>query len=1007
MSEVLLNAILHIFALIAGGKEKDTYLSSSNAVKRYLSTHARLSGSSPYLELYTAFLDLSKDLSDLERKKTIWSIGEELRGKLAREEQFVLVLNVLTLSLSFNAQESLDILGTVIAAALDLGGDELEAFNLLVFHANNHQKLDNRFLILDHGAQETPQCRSLLRPDFSNQWTLLEVQETGSLILMPTGEPGLSINDVPADPGHFRLLMQGDILRDISGCAIYHSEIISALNKRTLNENFVFTGHNLNFRFPGSDNGLHSFSFKESSGRLVGVMGGSGAGKSTLLSILNGTLKPDSGNLFINSIDLYSQSSELIGVIGYVPQDDLLINDLTVSQNLYYSARLCLDNLNETQLQNRMDEILMELNQLETRDLKVGSPLDKTISGGQRKRLNIALELIREPAILFADEPTSGLSSADSLNVISLLKAQAAKGCLVIAVIHQPSSSIFKMFDALWVLDKGGRPVFQGNPQDALKYFRSAVYLAGGSQGTCSSCGSLNPEQIFDILEIKELDGLGRATAKRRTDPAKWHNRYLEKIQNKIDLNFGEHSKDLSIALKRLYKPNLFGQFSVFFTRNFLARMSNQQYLLVNLLEAPFIALLLAILCRTSPSSEYIFRNNANIPLFFFMSVIVALFMGLSISADEIVQDRQVLKREAFLNLSWFSYINSKCFYLAGLTALQTISFVLLSHFLLEVPDMIFKTWAIQFACGMCACLLGLNISSVFKSAAAIYILIPLLLIPQMLLSGFVLNIDDLVNRNAGNNTTPLYADAMPSRWGYEALLVEQYTENQYMKPFIEPDCRVKQADYILDDLIPEMRSLADYIFIGTDDKLYQEFKKRHLKILNGELIQLASSLQKDMPSIEFSPEKFNKDALRQLKHFLDQAASELRKQRTAAFNDLNALDEDRNKKLGLQGVEELQNANVNKSVARAVLNSLSLDSLKISGDNIVQVTNPVCKPVTIAWGRAHFMAGTKRLGAWVVPTYWFNLSVLSAMTIVLYALLQYRLLSKCLHVLAPLLKRR
>ena len=122
------------------------------------------------------------------------------------------------------------------------------------------------------------------------------------------------------------------------------------------------------------------------------------------------------------------------GIIGYIPQDDLLIEELTVQQNLLFNAKLCLDGYSSTEINDAVDKLLSELDLFDARDLKVGSPLNKYISGGQRKRLNIALELIREPQLLFVDEPTSGLSSTDSENVIALLKDQTLKGKLVLSV---------------------------------------------------------------------------------------------------------------------------------------------------------------------------------------------------------------------------------------------------------------------------------------------------------------------------------------------------------------------------------------------------------------------------------------------------------------------------------------------------------------------------------------------------------------------------------------------
>lgn len=141
----------------------------------------------------------------------------------------------------------------------------------------------------------------------------------------------------------------------------------------------------------------------------------------------------------------------------------------------------------------------------------MGSPIHKYISGGQRKRLNIALELIREPAVLFLDEPTSGLSSSDSEKVINLLKEQTYKGKLIVVNIHQPSSDIFKLFDRLWILDRGGYPVYDGNPIEAVTYFKRAANYADAEVSTCSLCGNVNPEIILNIIDEKALDDSGKS----------------------------------------------------------------------------------------------------------------------------------------------------------------------------------------------------------------------------------------------------------------------------------------------------------------------------------------------------------------------------------------------------------------------------------------------------------------------------------------------------------------
>src|SRR4030042_1978712 len=169
----------------------------------------------------------------------------------------------------------------------------------------------------------------------------------------------------------------------------------------------------------------------------------------------------------------------------------MLIEELTVYQNLYFNARLCFGGYNEEQLKYTVEKVLLDLDLYEIKDLQVGDPMNKKVSGGQRKRLNIGLELLREPIVLFVDEPTSGLSSFDSQKVMSLLKNQALTGKLVFTIIHQPSSDILKMFDKLWILDKGGYMISDGDPVEALVYFKTETSQANAAESECQSCGNI------------------------------------------------------------------------------------------------------------------------------------------------------------------------------------------------------------------------------------------------------------------------------------------------------------------------------------------------------------------------------------------------------------------------------------------------------------------------------------------------------------------------------------
>ena len=242
-------------------------------------------------------------------------------------------------------------------------------------------------------------------------------------------------------------------------------------------------------------------------------------------------------------------------------------------------------------------------------------------------------------------------------------------------------------------------------------------------------------------------------------------------------------------------------QFKVFFIRDILSKVANSQYMLINFLEGPFLAFILAYLVKffsteSGPDSSYIFRYNENITAYLFMSVVVALFMGLTVSAEEIISDRKILKRETFLNLSRFSYLASKTAIMFIISAIQTMSYILIGNLILGINGMIFDYWFVLFSCSFFANMLGLNISSAFNSVVTIYILIPILLIPQLLLSGVIVKFDKLNPSLSSQTVVPIAGEMMASRWAFEALAVNQFKENKFEKEYYSFDKAMSIANY-------------------------------------------------------------------------------------------------------------------------------------------------------------------------------------------------------------------
>jgi ABC-type multidrug transport system ATPase subunit len=993
MNEIFLNGILHLFAIFAAhGKLRRE--AAQEVIDRYLKQTLGVIANSVYCDLFDEFLNLHVSQEDPE-----WSwqqariLTESLRSKLQLADQYLLLARLMELTRILDQQDIYNEPLQQTAGLLAISKDTFGGLYQLVFRPDSPFEQSNNYLIFPPTNADYP---LVLRSGFGGRVAVLHIRETATLLLTALSE-GITVDDTPAPARMIRALSVGSLIRDPAGNLLYYGDLLRCFTDNDFSAApFVFSGTDVNFRFPRSDNGLHNFTFAEQSGRLVGVMGGSGVGKSTLLSILNGSLAPDSGTVAINGIDLYRQAEQLHGVIGYVPQDDLLLEDLTVYQNLLFNARLCLAHLDEDELRGRVMATLADLNQSETRDLKVGNPLDKTISGGQRKRLNIALELIREPAVLFVDEPTSGLSSADSENVMNLLKAQAAKGKLVIVIIHQPSSSIYKMFDSLWVLDSGGYPIYTGNPVEAIRYFREAATMAGAEQLFCPQCGHVNPEQIFTIIETRSIGQDGRFTGERKYPPVFWHQRYLDSLSAVVTAAANKPAEQTPATA--VHAPTRIAQTGIFLKRTLLSRLANRPYLSITLLEAPLLALLIAGISRYSGAEGYHFGDNRNLVIFYFMSVISALFLGLSVSAEEIVRDRRILQRESFLQLSWFSYISSKFLYLAAVSAVQTLLYLLVSIIILNIPGMAPRLFAILFASALFASALGLNISSAFRTAVAIYILIPVLLIPHLLLNGVVIRLDDLIPKNSGNYHTPVIADLMASRWALEALVVEQFSANAYQRRLYSAEREASRAGYLADGLIPELRSKLDFLFLKTDLPDREIKNRLYLQALRSGVRELeqksgaASGFTDDL----FTVGRLDRQAMEELKRYLEKVSTLFSSQKEAAEERLRAELE------AIQaetGPDVLRRRHHNKTVVSLVRNREELDLLRLSGERLIQLSDPVYQAPDSPWGRAVYMAGEKRLGSLSLRTFTFNLAAIGAMTVALLVALYFRLLQRFMAI--------
>ena len=1005
MSEEILKALMQLFAILA--KQDGVLIENHESyVFNFLSSQLSPERVKEYLIIYNDFLQTSsskaessvaedKDKNRTSMKDSVRTLAicKKINKTLAQKQKVIVLIRLLEFFKkdSQHSQNRIQIVETV-AEVFKIEKNEFVEIKEFVFRGEAECSIQE--IIIGPAHKETSQvCKHYIGfTNYQDTCKLIYIKSINIIILKYHGTTELYLNGIVIKPETIYLFPQGSTLK-LPQTTIYYSNIITLFNDEKSNNAFSFSAHIIEHKFPNGTVALNELKIEETSGNLIGIMGASGSGKTTLLTLLSGQDKPSNGKIFINDIPVDSSNKELNGVIGYVPQDDLLIEDLTVYQNLYYNAKLCFGNLNEDTINEKISKTLSSLGLQEIKDIKVGNALNKKISGGQRKRLNIALELLRQPHIIFLDEPTSGLSSRDSENVMDLLKELTFNGKLIFVVIHQPSSDIFKMFDKLMILDKGGFAAYYGNPIESVTHFKKVTHQINNEIAECSTCGSVNPETVFNLIELKEIDEYGNYTSKRKLEPLQFYEIYKEKF---FDNNLVKQIKE---KLKTsLNTPGKIKQTLYFFLRDLHSKLGNKQYILINILEVPVLVLFLSLIIRyvdKAKSHDYAYSGNYNIAAYFFMSIIAALLVGLTISAEEIYKDEKILKREKLLHLSRFSYLLSKVIILFTISLIQSVLFVLIGNLILEIQTNYVDFFIILFSVFCFANLLGLILSSTFNSPVTIYIIIPLIIIPQLILGGAMFSYSKLNSLFGGGYKVPVVANFMISRWAYEAIVVDVYVNNPFNREKFVYDKLESKFNYKVAYFIPKMEELT--VRRNNEDK---ESYALTTSILKNELekdARQAKDLGFDLKMPDLGKQAIVIDYLHSLSKLYNEKYNQI------AQTKEQFLEKQIQEMGGKRKYDENKLAYFNTRLDEIVTSSFEKEKIVEVDNALIQVIDPIYKnpeDVNKALSLdAHFLSATKYLFGFSVSTYLFNLLIIWGMNAMLFIMLYYNLFKKLFNL--------
>ncbi len=1018
MSEKILKALMQLFAIIARpeSNESDRRTVVASFLKRQLNKELV----DVYLDVFDGYYQIHQEKQKEKQKRIrrissssvrVLKICTEINEELTQNQKIIVLFQLLEFAGSDEDEITGQELEFIRTVSETFNVSDAEFKELTEFVLNTFEKVPrtSNLLVIDSRQEmPIPEVKHVYSPSIQSQLWVLQISSAYLYLIRYVGEQELYMNSQLLQKDKVYVFNTGASIRDRKSKPIYYSDITGRFRADVIEDKIIYQAVNIEYKFKGGKFGLRDISFNEESGRLVGIMGASGAGKSTLLNVLNGSYPPSQGEVLINGININTQKGRIEGIIGHVSQDDLLIEELSVFQNLYFNAKMCFDNYTEEQIIEAVHHMLQNLGLFEIRDIQVGSPLNKKISGGQRKRLNIALELIREPAVLFLDEPTSGLSSRDSENIMDLLKELALKGKLVFVVIHQPSSDIFKMFDSLLILDTGGFSIYYGDPIDSIIYFKSRIHHANFNESECHACGNVNPEQVFNIVESQILDEYGKATGVRKISPAEWNAYFHEYTDKKVR----RLMDSLNIPEINFKIPSKVKQWMIYVRRDVLSKLANVQYLVINFLEAPILGFFLAFLIRyysvdTSNIYGYFLQENDNLPVYIFMSVIVAIFMGLTVSAEEIIKDRKILKREAFLNLSWNSYLMSKVTVQFIISAIQAFTFVIIGNSILGINGMYWQYWLMLFSAWTMANMLGLVISDSFKTVVTIYILIPFLVIPQIILSGIIVKFEKLNPAISSPSRIPWYGEIITARWAYEGLAVYQFMENKYERQFYAFDKIKSKAEFKKEYWKTELENMIQRVKRDLNQPDKQDQIARDLEVIRNELLKELSVNDKitfDHPE-NLYPDKISQSDLAALEAYFS-------KLKTYYIRRWNRADELRDQavreaqKDDLEGFRDLGRNYQNDQLTDFVKNKSDSKRIVVYNGRIIQKVDPIFMDPESKFLKAHFYAPRKRFFGGYLPTYWANIIVIWFMTFLFCFALSFRLLHRFLESMGRMTDR-
>lgn len=909
---------------------------------------------------FLSFLELIKLDKKIESEELHFAELLSIEMHISRNDYKNSLVFILCDDSEINLEDNQDFL--LISSKKNDGFDELEGS--WIEQNRPHEKEKKLFLI---------------KENLEGNILILRLQGTNYLVGRYFGDQGITLNNKRYLPGKFFLIGQFDQLKTGNDIRLTYQEIIAGFKIILPHTALRFVGEKVSTRAKGKIIRISPFNFCEEPGNMVVILCNNSTESKNISLLLAGQVPLSTGKIMLNGYNIHSDRYRVHKMIGLVPKENIFDENISIYENFSFSARLSFPGYSAAKISQLANQTISNLGLREICHI----PIKKIKSGMTYEYLcilvNTGVEIIRDPFVLILDLPLEKLNSTNAEEFCQIIKSESIKGKLVFVTSTNPGSCIFKKTDRMWIFDNGGYMIYRGLASNALQYFRNSGNNLVSENEMCPVCGNINADQLYQVIHSKVIDDQGKTTHFRKKTPEEWYKLYQIKIES-TEQNI-ESRKVIPTYSSSI--PNVNLQFLAYLNKHFRSFFSNPLRSLMILTGGLLLTFLISGLLRYDWSGSFLFSRHEYLPLLFFLNTIICFITGSAIGVQFTLDDKLHIAYDHFKNYSFFSYLNVKYLLLFALAVVFSFLFTWITDYVSGISGLFIYNWLIYFSTFFIGGSIGIffgYISRHLRNAISVTLI---LLILNILFSGYILPFNSLPKQLSSQKYVPAFAEIIPGRWAYEALVVQQVKDNSFQKRFFKAEQTISDLTFKTSVVIPR---LQEEIFNYHND----ESKPLKLGLFYKELTEI-NTRYPDIFQFEFLQElnkpEISSEVFMELEDYMRYIQFQLYEKLQEKLSERNELRQSIKDSLGTDNYNSFMNNNFNTPLLLFVSAKKPGKNFVEYQEEIVQTDDLIYKLPDNNFGRAHFFAPQKLMNGYYYDTTYFNLFVLWLEIFVIYIL--------------------